>query len=108
MKPSAEAKARALAEAVLQECADLDNPCYDAEGCGCAESLALAFLAALDAEPPAPAHALAEPISGADLREWARSAEQRTFNCVRISNEDALWLADQLDQLAALRAKERI
>jgi hypothetical protein len=44
-------KARALAEAVLKEYADLDNPCDDAERCGCAESLARALLAALDAEP---------------------------------------------------------
>ena len=43
MTPSA----RALAEAVLKECADPDSPCSDVERCGCAESLALAFLAAL-------------------------------------------------------------
>ena len=51
MTPSAEAAARALAVAVLKECADPAIQCSDAEGCGCAESLARALLAALDAEP---------------------------------------------------------
>lgn len=39
------------------------------------------------------------------LREWAECADKRTFNCVRLANRDARWLADELDRLALLQLR---